>query len=152
VVVPPDFQRKFPLLAPGTFQQASPATPAYNCIAWAAGIDSVPWWPHRDAFWPPGIPYEDTVDAFVRAFATLGYTQCADGVLETDFEKVAIYADFTGTPTHAARQLTDGTWTSKLGQDADIVHTEPRVLNGPEYGTVVRFMRRRRASLSNIAR
>jgi hypothetical protein len=152
VIVPPDFRRKFPLLVPGTFHQASPATTAYNCIAWAAGVHTVPWWPHQDAFWPPGVPIEDTIDAVVRAFATLGYGLCADGVPETDFEKIAIYADFGGTPAHAARQLPDGMWTSKLGPNIDIVHTEPRVLNGPEYGTVVRFMRRRQASLSNIAR
>jgi len=149
--VNPDFQQKFPLLVTGTFHQASPATSAYNCIAWAAGVDTIWWWPHVDAFWPLGVPYEESVDAFEKAFATLGYTRCADGVLETDFEKIAIYADFAGAPKHAARQLRDGRWTSKLGQDIDIVHTEPRVLNGPTYGYVARFMRRRRADLSNIA-
>ncbi len=112
----------------------------------------MPWWPHQDAYWPPGIPYEDTIDAFIAAFRTLGYEVCTDGVLESDFERIALYADFTGELKHAARQLLDGSWTSKLGQNVDIVHAEPRVLNGPEYGRVVMFMRRRRATVSNIAR
>lgn len=146
----PDFRRKFPLLVAGAFQEISPATSSYNCIAWAAGVDHIPWWPHLDAFWPAGVPYEDTIDAFLKAFATLGYTLCGDASLESGFEKIALYADFGGTPTHAARQLPDGTWTSKLGQSIDITHKNTIVLNGPEYGAAVRFMRRPRADRSII--
>jgi hypothetical protein len=40
-----------------------------------------------------------------------------------------------------ARQLDDGKWASKLGQERDIIHTLSG-LEGAEYGTVVRFLKR----------
>jgi len=43
--------------------------------------------------------------------------------------------------THAARQLDDGTWTSKLGSLEDITH-ELQALEGADYGHVVLFMKR----------
>jgi hypothetical protein len=114
-------------------------------------VDNRAWWPHPDTFWPAGVPGRETIAAFVSAFATLGYVPCADGVLETAFERVALYADLGGTPTHAARQLPDGSWTSKLGEDIDISHAHPAVLNGPLYGSVVQFLRRPRPNASIIA-
>ena len=77
---------------------------------------------------------------FVQAFATLSYTPCPDGSLEPGWEKVAIYATHEG-PTHAARQLDNGRWTSKLEPDDDIEH-ESQGLRGSLYGTVVQFLRR----------
>ena len=79
--------------------------------------------------------------AFVTAFGTLGYGPCADGGLEQGFEKIAIYQSPKGV-THAARQLSTGRWTSKLGQLEDIEHTSPAELEGSEYGRVVQYMRR----------
>ena len=42
---------------------------------------------------------------------------------------------------HAARQLTSGRWTSKVGQNIDIEHTLAG-LEGPFYGEVVRILKR----------
>ena len=78
--------------------------------------------------------------AFVQAFATIGYSPCPDGSLEAGWEKVALYATDEG-PTHAARQLPTGRWTSKLGPDDDIEHALEG-LCGPAYGSVVQFLRR----------
>jgi hypothetical protein len=61
--------------------------------------------------------------------------------LESGFEKIALYA-LEGHPKHAARQLPDGAWSSKLGKYIDIAHS----LNGLEgtvYGQVVGFLKRR---------
>ena len=80
--------------------------------------------------------------AFVAAFGTLGYETCADGALEDGFEKVAIYQLPSGGVQHMARQLRTGWWTSKLGRLEDIEHASPAELEGDEYGTVVRYMRR----------
>jgi len=44
--------------------------------------------------------------------------------------------------THAARQLPDGKWTSKLGQLEDITHGTTDVIEGGDYGEVVQFMKR----------
>lgn len=133
---------QFPFLAQEGFLETSPAAAKYNCIAWAAGCTDEWWWPlPADAFaWPAGIPRAETLDSFVLAFQTLGYVECDDGNLEEGFEKVALFvAD--GKPSHAARQLSDGRWTSKLGKWIDVTHTL-RGLVGPMYGDVATFMRR----------
>jgi hypothetical protein len=84
------------------------------------------------------------VASFVAAFATLGFATCADGLLETGVEKVALYVDAAGVPTHMARQLPSGAWTSKLGRLEDIEHDNPNRLAGPapSYGKVALFLSR----------
>lgn len=135
---------QFPRLAIGGYRVASVATSNYNCIAWAAGRTDRWWWPSRDAFWPPDIPAQETLDAFVRAYETLGFTPCADAALEPGFEKIAIYANPGGSPKHAARQLSSGKWTSKLGRAVDIEHVDPGALEGQLYGSTCLFLKRRR--------
>jgi hypothetical protein len=90
--------------------------------------------------WPPGVLRECTLPAFIAAFATLGFAPCPDGALETGWVKVAIYATVDG-PTHAARQLDNGRWISKLGPDDDIEHELDRLFS-LSYGSVVQFLRR----------
>lgn len=51
-------------------------------------------------------------------------------------------ADEHGDWTHAARQLPDGSWTSKLGPDEDILHRTPQALVGDLYGQVQAIMKR----------
>ena len=131
------------------FVESSPAARRYNCIAWAAGNDSRWWWPDMAniGYWPPNIPREETVTAFIAAYAIQGYAQCADGALEAGFEKIVLYGvrvAFEIVPTHAARQLSDGRWTSKLGNCEDIEHDTPEMLNGPRYGAPVCFLKRPR--------
>ena len=143
--------RSFPLLHDDDFECTSPATEDYNCIAWAAGFDDAWWAPFpRDSapnFWPPGVPREETVEAFVAVFRTVGFRCCTDGVLELGFEKIAIFADGV-CATHAARQLPDGAWTSKLGPEIDITHRRVEDVAGPCYGEPVQFMKRRRVTSS----
>ena len=50
-------------------------------------------------------------------------------------------SNVNGIPTHAARQLPDGSWTSKLGQNIDVQHTIFSIQDG-DYGSVAVFMRR----------
>ncbi len=134
----------FPKLERDPFSVTSPADIGYNCIAWAAGSNELWWWPDSgDSYWPPGVPREETVEAFIQAYATLGYERCADGSLETGFEKIAIYANADG-PQHAARNLESGRWTSKLGSDEDIEHRTLEALNCDLYGDVVCYLRRPR--------
>lgn len=84
------------------------------------------------------------MDAFVQAFATVGYVLCDDGELEPNTEKVVIYADADGLPTHAARQLPFGLWTSKLGQLEDISHHTLDSISGTLYGTPRQFLQRQK--------
>ena len=133
-------QIAFPALQ--DFNVTSPKAPGYNCIAWAAGTDALWWWPDEESFWPPEVPRENDLAAFVAAFGLFGYTPCDDGAPEDGFEKIAIYESSLGV-RHAARQLPTGRWTSKLGNHEDIEHASPNDLEGPEYGKVVQYIRRR---------
>lgn len=134
----------FPNLAQVGYAITSPATPDYNCIAWAAR-DASAWWepdPYGQYFWPAKVQRAYTLGSYEQAYVTLGYGRCPDGSLEAGFEKVAIFADTKGIPTHAARQLPSGKWTSKLGPNVDIEHGEVQGVEGPDYGSVAIFMRR----------
>ena len=141
-----DLERLFPRLQRSAFEITSPAQPDYNCIAWAAGEDTR-WW-EPDAFglyyWPEDIPRQYTLEAYSSAFRRLGFEVCGEHALEKGWEKVAIFAGEDGVPTHAARQLPDGTWTSKLGKLEDISHPEVEHVAGTAYGKPVRFLRRLR--------
>jgi hypothetical protein len=139
-------QNAFPHLIGEGFTETSPAAADYNCIAWAAGPTDVWWWPDplEVYHWPQGVPRVETLEAFYQAFESLGYVRGEDGHLEAGFEKIALYV-LDGKPTHAARQLSDGNWTSKLGKWIDITHTLYG-LEGPAYGQVAGFLKRPRPS------
>jgi hypothetical protein len=132
----PEIEAYFPRLNHTNYEIKSPATPAYNCIAWAADSTDRPWWPLRPGWhWPPAVVSHETLDAFISAFATLGYEPCDSPVLERGYEKIAVYADGV-VPKHAARQLPSGAWTSKLGSEEDIEHAALDLLEGAWYGSV----------------
>jgi hypothetical protein len=135
----------FPKLRTSPFQVTSPATRDYNCIAWAAGDTAHWWWPDLDPsndaiFWPVGVPKEETLEAFAAAFATLGYVPASSEEPEPGVEKIALFASGI-VPTHAARQLPGGRWTSKLGLREDIEH-DLHAVSGEAYGTVVLVLKR----------
>ena len=73
----------------------------------------------------------------------LHYVRCDTPELEEGCEKIAIYA-IVDKPTHVARQLPNGRWTSKLGGLKDIEHATLDDLAGPIYGYPALFMRRLR--------
>ncbi len=129
----------------------SPASPEYNCIAWAANEDFRWWWPIPEDlyYWPENAPKEETLEAFVKAFETLGYVACDNDNLENGFEKVAVYVDKLGIPRHVAKQLRNGKWTSKLGRCIDVEHElnclREYVLSidkTEDYGTVAAILKR----------
>lgn len=136
----PSAKQHFPLLDGSNHHKTSPCDRGYNCIAWAAGDSSQLWWP-AEAYWPPGVSIALRLESFIDAFRTLNYEVCDNPKFEDGFEKIAIYTDATGEPTHAARQLSDNVWTSKLGKNIDIEHSIDAV-DGPLYGTIAVFMRR----------
>jgi len=139
---PQEFFRNFPNLdsTPVSFAITSEATGQYNCIAWAMGDPGRWWWPSPVSYWPQGCPMEVTIHSFGATFEALGYSDCPDGRKEEDFEKVALYAR-GDEPTHVARQLPSGEWTSKIGANVDIEH-KLEDLEGPLYGKVVAHFRR----------
>ncbi|WP_293105967.1 hypothetical protein [Moorena sp. SIOASIH] len=74
--------------------------------------------------------------------APLGYVICETPDLEENYQKIAIYM-LNDQPTHVARQLLNGKWTSKLGQDEDIEHDTLEGLTGERYGQVAQVMKRK---------
>ena len=74
-------------------------------------------------------------------FEARGYVASDTPALEPGYEKVALYVSKEGKVTHAARQLLDGQWTSKLGGQYDVSHTLD-ALEGPEYGSVAKILKR----------
>jgi len=147
-----------------------PRPGAYNCIAWAAGDPNKDhwWWPDSNGYWLSWIkPREVKVFCFIRSFRWLGYRICPNSRREWGFEKVALYAIHENRcpmplpnslqdleqfwePTHMARQLPDGDWTSKCGGNEDITHYTLDALesyglrygSGDEYGCPVVYMKR----------
>ena len=133
----------FPRLKRHSLLLTSPPTPAYNCIGWAAEDPARFWWPDPQgfAYWPAGVSRTEEIPSFVAAFALLGYAPCADGSHERQYQKLAIFADQNGKPTHMARQLKNGQWTSKLGREEDIAHSIYGLESG-RYGNVVQYLKR----------
>lgn len=135
----------FPNLENTHFVVTSPKDISYNCIAWAAEENDRWWWPDPMfiGFWPDSVSREVTLKAFIKAFGLLGYSPCANGDYEDGCEKVALFLDDEKIPTHMARQLDSGKWTSKLGLLKDIEHDLTGV-EGKEYGKVAQFLKRTR--------
>lgn len=135
--------KELPNLTPDNHTETSPKTIAYNCIGWALGEQRY-YWPIGGQ-WPKNVPRDETLDTFVMAFESRGYELCEDASLEEGFEKVALYLNDAGEPMHAARQLEDGKWTSKLGEADDIIHSTLDALICRDYGCPQWFLKRRRA-------
>lgn len=147
---PPDEERAidaFPELV-GNYRKTSEETYRYNCLAWALGIN---WtWFQHDArcagyYWPPGIDREWNEATIRKIFALHGFREEAlSRELEADYEKVAFYVDGGGEPSHFARQLANGNWTSKLGDLIDVEHTNLECLEGKDqYGSVSFILKRK---------
>jgi hypothetical protein len=140
--------RWFPDLAAAGYEPQSVQTADYNCIAWAAGEDHRRWDPAPGYYWPAGVERDDRIETLVRVFELLGYKRLEhhDALaksLEIGVRKVAIYADVHADSwTHAARQLPNGKWTSKLGDFEDVEHDTPEGLVGSFYMNLACIMKR----------
>ena len=132
-----------PNLATTRFFVRSPRTRDYNCIGWAATRSLDQWWEPvgEKYYWPAAAPKAYTIAAFTTAFATVGYSTQVDSTLQSGIEKIALYS-LAGHPTHAARQLANGWWTSKIGQYWDIEHPSLQALEGEEFGAVACILAR----------
>ena len=93
-------------------------------------------------YWPVGAPPRLTLNGLTTVYEEAGFERCTTGEPEPGYEKIAIYTDRRGLPLHAARQLDNGKWSSKMGEYIDIEHDTPEVLEGPKYGQPARYLRR----------
>ncbi|MBI4827208.1 MAG: hypothetical protein HY804_00060 [Nitrospinae bacterium] len=135
-----NLESSFSRLRETSFEITSEETIDYNCIAWAAGDTERWWWP-GGYFWPDNAPDGVSQKTFLDTFMKMGFEICKNGDIESGFEKIALYVDDDKQPTHMARQLPNGKWTSKCGRLEDISH-DLEGLEGPAYGRVTYFLRR----------
>lgn len=144
-------EAQLPRLEGSDYEITSPKDPNYNCFAWAAGDDTRVWSPvmlGSGVYWPPGIPALPSLSGVIQAYRMTEYEVCDVPDLEEGYEKIAIFADSAGEPRHAARQLPDGRWASKLGDHVDIEHALLEVVGGALYGEPVTYMSRPVSSAS----
>lgn len=140
-------EARFPKLVRDGYSLTSPSTDTYNCVAWVAR-DVFRWWSPEEVdgyYWPWSDKHQD-LSEYLRLFEHLGFEVCPDGALEGEFEKIAIYAE-EDEFDHVAFQRSKSSWSSKLGELADIRHDTPASLQGEgyfEYAPVTIFMRRPR--------
>ena len=136
----------FPNASGTSCKRTSAQTPEYNCIAWAAGENNCWWEPGLPSdlgyYWPSGATEGYELPCLIEAYQTIGYEVCKDDNVEIGFEKVAVYGSADGRWTHAARQLSNGAWTSKIGRCEDIEHEHPDHLECQQYGSVYCYMKR----------
>jgi hypothetical protein len=117
-------EEQCPNLRAAQYEVKSCSTAAYNCLAWAVG-DCTHNWSHKKLggyYWPPDLPRDDSVETIMELFRRRGFRECKDVGPEAGVEKIAIYGDRLGC-LHVARQ-TGGPWMSKMGDLADIEHTD----------------------------
>lgn len=141
----------FPGLRDGTYEVTSPFDAQYNCLAWAIGDDERWWWPATLAqrvggypAWPDNLDGTNSLDVIVEFLGRFGFEKCESPALDPALEKVAIYGTSEDSVAHFSRQLSDGSWTSKLGRGEDISHFELGALESDVYGEVVSIVCRPR--------
>lgn len=126
------------------FVITSAQTWEYNCIAWAFGDNTKWYWPTENPphFWPPNIRRELDLQSFIELYQLVDFVVCYSQEYEQGFEKIAIFAHSNGEPTHAAKQLPNGNWSSKMGPWHDVEHTLNSMNNSLGYGNATIFMKR----------
>ena len=119
----------FPNLANENFEIVGPPSARYNCLAYAAGDTSQPWSDEPGDYWPPAVPRDPTIQGLAKLFRWLGFKKCGSPRLERGYQKVALYGK-RGEWQHAALQMPNGRWRSKLGYLALIEHDTPNGVAG----------------------
>ena len=135
------FINEFPNLYGEGFEIVEQPSPRYNCIAYAAGDTAEWWWPDGINYWPPWATLNNRIENLEEVFVGLGYEQCNDSSSEDGYQKVALY-EIQGRFQHAAMQMPNGRWRSKMGQGPVIEHLRPESLSGGMYGDATMYMRR----------
>ena len=132
-LVSSDQRASFPRLGE-EFEVLAPATVTYNCIGWSLGHT-------RSWVWPTVSGQPASLYHFDGLYRYYGFYRVAglDYSRQPGLDKVVLYAsqqpDGRIAPTHAALQMTDGSWSSKLGSLPLIRHLHPNDVAGPSYGS-----------------
>jgi hypothetical protein len=134
------------------FKITSKQDSRYNCIAWSVIYDDRNLWPPGGEvrldgvmyLWPDDLPKDESVDTFIKLYQKFNFEVCDSADFEEGYRKIAIYVNPKNKKvTHASRQRSNGDWTSKLGPQHDIAHSDPYTLEGPAYGEVAMLMKKK---------
>lgn len=101
----------------------------YNCAAWAVQLEDE-WIQFEDAQGNLDL----SIERYITYYKNHGFEVGKNPDLEIGIIKIAIYANENKEFKHVARQLTDGQWTSKIGDWEDIEHKTLDVVTGKSYG------------------
>ena len=80
------------------------------------------------------------MDSLKEACAGLGYRQGHKSHVEYGYQRVALY-EVEDKCQHAAVQMPNGLWHSKMGHGPVIEHRSPESLSGGMYGDATVYMR-----------
>jgi hypothetical protein len=119
-----DLHAQFPSLAACSHRITSPPDDNYNCVAWVNR--TLDRWYEPGINWPSDVPEPDgdeDLACYVALFEKWFFETCDGPEYEPGFLKIAIYADGQFFQ-HVARQLRDGSWSSKAGRMHDLRHQE----------------------------
>jgi hypothetical protein len=135
--------------AKGKYLRTSDPSINYNCLAWAVGADWAYFDPEQFCigyFWPEGVEREWSIPAIRKVLSYFGFKEESDNHdLEEGYIKVAVYVDEDEMPQHFARQLANGKWTSKCGDQIDIEHDTLECLECEDYGKARIYLKRKAA-------
>lgn len=147
-----EIESDFPKLVLDGWKESSKSTTEYNCFAFALHDES-DWYsplPIQGYYWPAHrLPRNTALPTMIELYRYEGeFEPCENGEYEEGFEKIALYVNERKNVTHAARQKSAKTWTSKLGVMEDIEHPllsslEDAGITDDEYGKVAQFLKRR---------
>lgn len=138
-----DIETTFPSLNPSNCERKSDEDFNYNCLAFVLG-DQDNWWepPAQFGFyWPPGFPEDVSVQTVTAIIMLHGFVVELEPDANPITDSIAIYAK--GEEWTHFSKFTHGTWTSKIGEDHDILHSSLEVLQGDLYGRVVKILSRK---------
>jgi len=109
---------------------------AYNCIGWSLCSIFNGW------FQPPSNLLQAApklqLKWFDQFYAAKNWKISKNCKPEKGVRKIALYCNAKGYPSHAAKQIEDDWWESKLGQGHRVVHPGTGSLEGEQYGKVTR--------------
>lgn len=119
----------------------------YNCVAFALEIEDTWWWPDKMqiGYWPEGIDREETVDAFLAAFATRGFVPTTRVEYDPTISRLALFCK-NGKPMHICREVGSDRWVSKLGRAEDVEHDLKGLPSEYDYGTLHAILARDRGN------
>jgi len=138
---------------------ASDPVGTYNCFGFALGYNQ--WWEppvfideliaNEEAIWPLGLSESLDIDNYIAAARTERFYVSQDAMWEESCDTIMLY--FTTNDRkfqHAARQVSSGVWSSKLGTGSDITHAIDGI-DRIDFGTGRIYMKRAIQSMANAA-